>query len=152
MEFSYQNLKTAAIHGDRIGSWKGYKVFTCSRKDLDNKAGDVFYILYDDDNRIVCRNSQGEWREYGTVSEEGNVNEYSYSRAYGVAEEKPAAKKKKEEKKKEEKKPVVKEEEPECVKVVDRDYLLDKGVEDTLAAARTMSIDSLLEGFNYGLD
>lgn len=145
MEFSYQNLKTAAINGDRIGNWKGYKVFTCSRKDLDNKAGDVFYILYDDDNRIVRRGNRGEWREYGTVSEEGNVDEYSYSRAYGVTEEVPAAKR-------EEKKPVVKEEEPECVKVVDRDYLLDKGVEDTLAAARTMSIDSLLEGFNYGLD
>lgn len=145
MEFSYQNLKTAAIHGDRIGNWKGYKVFACSRKDLDNKASDVFYILYDDDNRIVRRGSQGEWREHGTVSEAGNVDEYSYSRAYGATEEEPAAKR-------EEKKPVVKEEEPECVKVVDRDYLLDKGVEDMLAAARTMSIDSLLEGFNYGLD
>lgn len=145
MEFSYQNLKTAAINGDRIGNWKGGKVFTCSRKDLDNKAGDVFYILYDDDNRIVRRGSKGEWREYGTVSKEGNVDEYSYSRAYGVTEEVPAAKR-------EEKKLAVKREEPECVKVVDRDYLLDKGVEDTLTAARTMSIDSLLEGFNYGLD
>ena len=145
MEFSYQNLKTAAINGDRIGSWKGYNVFTCSRKALDNKAGDVFYILYDDDNRIVRRNSQGEWREYGTVSKEGNVDEYSYSRAYGATEEVPAAKR-------EEKKPAVKKEEPVCAKVVDRDYLLDKGVEDTLAAARTMSIDALLEGFNYGLD
>lgn len=145
MEFSYQNLKTAAINGDRIGNWKGGKVFVCSRKDLDNKAGDVFYILYDDDNRLVRRGNRGEWREHGTVSEAGNVNEYSYSRAYGVTEEVPAAKR-------EEKKPAVKEEEPECVKVVDRDYLLDKGVEDTLTAARTMSIDSLLEGFNYGLD
>ena len=101
--------------------------------------------VYDDDNRIVRRNNQGEWREYGTVSKEGNVDEYSYSRAYGATEKVPAAKREK-------KKPAVKEEEPECVKVVDRDYLLDKGVEDTLAAARTMSIDALLEGFNYGLD
>ena len=37
-------------------------------------------------------------------------------------------------------------------KGVEGDVLLGLLVDDTLKAARTMTIDSLLEGFNYGLD
>lgn len=148
MKFTYSNLKTASKEGMRIGNWKGKGVFACSSGTLDRKGSGAFYILYDDENKLVGNNN-GSWYCYGTVSEGGNVDEYRtarrYTVGYAVAYEQPHA--------------VCGKSAKECngtaataAEEVMGDVKLGLDVEATLKAAREMSVESLLEGFNYGLD
>lgn len=143
MEFSYRNLEKSSRGGDRVGAWKGYKVFAASKNELNNLGNGAYYILYDDNNTIVRKGNNDNWYCYGTVDVNGNVHEcergpYYVSPkevavAYGVDEGSSAAPK-------------------TDVAAVDVDFMLNKAVEDMLASARTASIDVLLDGFNYGLD
>ena len=148
MKFTYSNLKTASKEGMRIGNWKGKGVFACSSGALDRKGSGAFYILYDDENKLVGNNN-GNWYCYGTVSEGGNVDEYStarrYTVGYAVAYEQPHA--------------VCGKSAKECngtaaptAEEVMGDVKLGLDVEATLKAAREMTVENLLEGFNYGLD
>ena len=152
MKFSYQNLKKAELSGDRIGNWKGFPVFASRKMNLDDKASGAFFIVYDDDNLIVKRDN-GVWYCYGQVNTEGQVEECG-KRRYNVYAE-----------------PVEYEaavtahavcgkNSAECDGTaaaaaddeVVGDVKIGLDVDAVLKAARTMTVDSLLEGFDYGLD
>ena len=152
MKFSYQNLKTASYNGDRVGNWKGYSVFSSHKVGLDTKGDGAFFIVYDDDNLIVKRDN-GTWYCYGQVSESGSVTECDKRRYNVYAEpmtyrEAVAAH------------AVCGKNEAECdgTAAVDAndsvvgDVKMGLDIDALLSSVRTMTVDSLLEGFNYGLD
>ena len=83
MTFDYNTLKRMARSGDRLGNWNGKPVFATSVVDLEDKGSGAYYILYDDDNKIVGRDGKFYY-SYGTVSAGGSVSEYSSRRRYNV--------------------------------------------------------------------
>ena len=155
MKFSYNNLRSAELTGDRVGNWKGFPVFASRRVILDDKAGGAFFIVYDDDNLIVKRDN-GVWYCYGQVSESGSVTECD-KRRYNVYEtatkycatgyEAAAAH------------AVCGKNDAECngtaaaaADEVVGDVKVGLDIDALLSSVRTMTVDSLLDGFNYGLD
>lgn len=90
MTFDYRTLSQAARSGQRLGNWNGKAVFAASANDLDNKGSGAFYILYDDENKIVARVGNA-WKSFGEVSETGSVNEYNTARNYKTPAEAAAA-------------------------------------------------------------
>lgn len=154
MVFDYKSLKEAAKIGDRLGNWNGYPVFSCSKYDLKNKSENIAFIVYDDDSNLVIKKG-GTWWLYGSVNENGVVNERHNRAVYDYGDGSSYYPKKEE--------PLVhavcgksadecdgRMEEPQDPVIGDVKLGLD--VDATLQAAREMTIDSLLEGFNYGLD
>ena len=138
MEFTYGNLKSFEKTGESLGKWSGLQVFPASKYDLKSKGNGVYYILYDDSNIIVKR-IDDVFYAYGTVDRVGSVDEWGSKEVYldlsvkKKAKTVPAA-------------PVV-----AATEAVVGDVKLGIDVDDVLKNAREMSIDSLLEGFNYGL-
>lgn len=139
MEFTYGNLKSFEKTGDSLGKWSGLPVFPASKYDLKNKGNGVYYIIYDDANIIVKR-IDDVFYAYGTVDRVGSVDEWGSREAYLDLSEKKT-------KSVSAAIPVAVAAEP-----VVGDVKLGIDVDDVLKNAREMSIDSLLEGFNYGLD
>lgn len=154
MTFDYNTLKRMAREGQRLGNWNGKAVFAASSSRLDNLGTGAYYILYDDENKIVAKTSNG-WKSYGEVSESGSVSEYSSARNYRTPAESanaarrsyptmPASGKNKAE-------PVVSA--ASYMPGYDRterptgDVKLEIDVEATLRKAREMTVESLLEGF-----
>ena len=77
-KYSYNELKLAAAEGRRIGGYQGKNVFACSKwkyDPLSNKGN--FYVLYDEDNKLVC-----DGIVYGTISEKGLVDEWNNKRTW----------------------------------------------------------------------
>lgn len=77
-KYSYNELKVAAAEKRRIGGYLGKNVFSCSKWKYDplrNKGS--FYVLYDEDNKLVC-----DGIVYGTISEKGLVDEWNNKRTW----------------------------------------------------------------------
>ena len=161
MTFDYSTLRKAEREGMRLGNWNGKAVFASSANNLENKGSGAYYILYDDENRIVARTNNG-WKSYGEVSAQGSVNEYSSARNYKTpAEAAAAARKAKEERSystsgmRYSSNPI-----PQATVTVSyasetpgyTSVKTELDVEKTLKMAREMSIEDLLEGFLPGLD
>ena len=168
MTFDYNTLKRAARDGSRLGNWNGKAVFAASANDLENKGSGAYYILYDDENRIVARTNNG-WKSFGEVSVQGSVNEYSSARNYRTPAAEAAAAARKASYStsgtRYSSEPI-----PDAVAKVtyatagtyspgyDRterpvgDVKLEIDVEKTLKMAREMTVESLLEGFLPGVD
>lgn len=151
MKFSYSNLKSAEQSGNRIGNWHGLPVLASSKYGLKNKGSGVYYIVYDDNNKIV-RYKNGDWYEYGTVSETGSVDEYRSPRSYVQEYQSPQYYK-------EETHAVCGKTASQCDGTAATahdepigDVKIGIDVDAVLQNAREMTIDSLLEGFNYGLE
>lgn len=71
-KYSYNELKAAAAAGRRIGAYMGKNVFVCSKWKYDAlKDKDGFYVLYDENNKLVCKGII-----YGTINDKGLVNEW----------------------------------------------------------------------------
>lgn len=71
-KYSYNELKVAAAEGRRIGGYKGKNVFACSKwKYGALRQKDAFYVLYDEDNKLVH-----DGIVYGTISDGGLVDEW----------------------------------------------------------------------------
>jgi hypothetical protein len=83
MNFDYYTLKKLTKEGSRIGNWNGKAVFAASASNMDNLGSGAFYVLYDDDNKIVGRDGK-HFYSYGTVSESGSVSEYNSRRRYNA--------------------------------------------------------------------
>ena len=64
MNFDYRSLKRAAQEGARIGNWNGKAVFAASAAKLEDLGSGAYYILYDDENKIVGKN-RNNWKLYG---------------------------------------------------------------------------------------
>lgn len=171
MTFDYRTLSQAARSGQRLGNWNGKAVFAASANDLDNKGSGAFYILYDDENKIVARVGNS-WKSFGEVSEAGSVNEYSSARNYKTpAEVAAAARKVKEERSystsgmRYSSEPI-----PQATMTVKYatettyapgydvserptgDVKMEIDVEGTLKKAREMTVESLLDGFLLNVD
>ena len=77
-KYSYNELKLAAAVGRRIGGYLGKNVFACSKwKYGAERHKDAFYVLYDEDNKLVCNGTI-----YGTISEKGLVDEWDNKRTW----------------------------------------------------------------------
>ena len=143
-KFDYGTLRAASKGGNMLGKWTGYSVFAASKYDLDEKGSGACYILYDDNNKIVRKDSYGVWKVYGEVDMTGNVEEYQYIKKYIREPEKTYTY----EPEKTEEAPVadiyVEEE-------VVGDVKTDIDVDKVLKSVATTTIDDLLKGFNYGL-
>lgn len=164
MTFDYNTLKRAARDGSRLGNWKGKAVFAASALNLGNLGNGAYYILYDDENKIVAKTSNG-WKSFGEVSAQGSVNEYSSARNYRTVETAAAARKTSTSGMRYSSEPI-----PQAVMKVsyasegsyapgyDRaeravgDVKTEIDVEKTLKMAREMTIEDLLEGFLPGVD
>ena len=165
MTFDYSTLKKAEREGMRLGNWNGKAVFSSSANNLENKGSGAYYILYDDENRIVARTNNG-WKSFGEVTEKGSVNEYSSARNYKTpAEAAAAARKASTSGMRYSSEPI-----PQATVTVsyasegsyspgyDRterpvgDVKVGLDVEGTLRKAREMTVESLLEGFLPGVD
>ena len=59
MIFDYNTLKRAAKDGLKLGNWNGKVVFAASTESLEDKGSSAYYILYDDENKIVARTNNG---------------------------------------------------------------------------------------------
>lgn len=164
MTFDYNTLKRASRDGSRLGNWNGKAVFAASANDLENKDSGAYYILYDDENRIVARTNNG-WKSFGEVTSQGSVNEYSSARNYKTpAEAAQAARKASTSGMRYSSEPI-----PQATVTVsyasegsyspgyDRterpvgDVKTEIDVEKTLKMAREMSIEDLLDGFLPGV-
>ena len=168
MTFDYYTLKKAEREGMRLGNWNGKAVFASSANHLENKGSGAYYILYDDDNRIVARTDNG-WKSFGEVTTQGSVNEYSSARNYKTPAEAAAAARKASSKTSTSGMRYSSEPIPQAVMKVsysdegtyapgyDRaerpvgDVKTEIDVEKTLKMAREMSIEDLLDGFLPGL-
>jgi hypothetical protein len=143
MNFNNKNeMKMIAAKGDSIGKWIGTSVFVCSVKDLAYRGSGAYYVLYDDENKIVGKQKSG-WKLYGYLEGDGGIREVS-PRTYTVVDRYVEAAK----------------EEPAAsdytpgYDIEDRptgDVRVEIDVEATLKKAREMTIDDLLEGFVCGL-
>ena len=150
MDFTYENLQDAWLHDTRIGNWKGKPVYSV-RKDHINEecVNGVYYVVFDDGYKIIGIDSSNRLKEYGSIDRSGNVDEHFAPLKYSVyAEEKKSTP------------PAVKKETPATEAVpqpqvaeptVVADVKIGIDVDATLQAARNMTVDSLLEGFEYGL-
>lgn len=79
-KYSYNELKVAAAEGRRIGAYMGRNVFACSKWKYDtlkSKNKDSFYVLYDEDNKLVY-----DGTIYGTISDKGLVDEWDRKRTW----------------------------------------------------------------------
>ena len=66
----------------------GKNVFSCSKWKYDAlRHKDAFYVLYDEDNKLVC-----EGTIYGTISEKGLVDEWNNKRTWISPQSQVAAK------------------------------------------------------------
>ena len=168
MTFDYSTLRKAEREGMRLGNWNGKAVFASSADNLENKGNGAYYILYDDENKMVARTNNG-WKSFGEVTTQGSVNEYSSARNYKTpAEAAVAARKAKEERSystsgmRYSSEPI-----PQAAVTVSyapeasyasgsetpsSDVKTEVDVEKTLKMAREMSIEDLLEGFLPGVD
>ena len=153
MKFSYNNLRAADRTGERVGNWKGRPVFASMKMDLGSRGTGAFFIVYDDDNVIVKKDDYDSWWVFGQVSEEGSVDECDkrrynpFANAYCATRVEAAAAAH----------AVCGKSDAECngtgadYEEVVADVKIGIDVDATLKAAREMTVDSLLEGFNYGL-
>ena len=152
MKFSYENLKIASYNGDRVGNWKGYPVFSSHKMGLNEKASGAYFIVYDDDNEIV-RKIDGDWYSFGQCSESGSVIEWDRRRKYSTVATAYSYRS-------EEAHAVCGKTADECdgtaaaaaADEVVGDVKIGIDVDAVLKNARTMTVDSLLAGFDYGLD
>ena len=143
MNFDYYTLKKLAKEGSRIGNWNGKAVFAASASNLENLGGGAFYVLYDDENKIVGRDGK-HFYSYGTVSESGSVSEYSSRRRYNAVCETQH----------DHNMPAATTYTP-GYDVSERpvgDVKAEIDVEKVLKSAREMSVESLLDGFLKGID
>ena len=154
MKFSYNNLRIADKAGERVGNWKGRPVFASTKMDLGSRGTGAFFIVYDDDNMIVKKDDYDTWWVFGQVSEAGSVDECDKRRynpfanavyCHDTETYEPAAH------------AVCGKNNAECDGTaalpdeVVADVKLGIDVDNVLKAAREMTVDSLLEGFNYGM-
>ena len=75
-KYDYNALREAAQQRKRIGGWQGWDVYSCSKYDY-NAALSHFYVVYDDDKKLVRKGLV-----YGTIDSNGTVDEVDSPYAY----------------------------------------------------------------------
>ena len=159
--WTYDTLKRYADNESKIGDWKGKRVYVASYEDLAWLNSEHCFIIYDDGNKLIqCEHDfMGyHWMVVGYVFSNGNVKECTPHKYESPNEKMKSKTEMKNETKKSNEKMKSKNQTKNEMKndfeieEVIGDVRLGILVDETLKAARTTSIDSLLAGFNYGLD
>ena len=145
MCFDFITLEKYEKRGEKLGIWRGLPVFALSRHHLKEKGNGAYYILYDVNN-VLVRYHEGEYKIYGIVDEYGSVNEYAYTERYyaptaAAAKAEPATSATE----------VYYTPGYDVAATVVADVITAANVDEVLANARTLTVESLLEGFNYGI-
>ena len=160
MNYTYTSLERASQTGMKLGDYQGARVYATSEERLDNefKSPNCIYCVYDDNNALVRWDErEGDWLIVGYLDVSGRIDERNKGRAYKpmnyekVSVAANVKMKSKNEMKNESKKSNEKGNSNENEPII-ADVRLEIEVENTLKNAREMSIDSLLAGFNYGLE
>ncbi len=157
MKFSYDNLRNMERTGDRVGNWKGMPVFASRKMALDAKGTGAYFIVYDDDN-VIVKFANGMWCSYGQVSVDGQVMEWDRKR-YNLYSE-PTVYCHDTQTYEPKTHAVCGKNDAECngtaaaaaTDEVVGDVKIGLDIDALLSSVRTMTVSSLLEGFNYGLD
>ena len=138
--FTYDNLRHAWAMSEKIGNWKGKPVYAIAKKDIGECVNGVYYVVFDDENTIIAINRENRLMQYGTINVKGEVDEFQFAATY--VKEMPQPRKRE-----------VPEEVASAAEAAEivGDVRLGELVTQTLKAAREMTVDSLLEGFEYGL-
>ena len=146
--FDYRSLKEAWSKGIDVGHFNGYPVYPIKTSEIYDKGTGAYYILFDQDN-ILVRKMNGDWYKFAKVSISGSLSDEKmelyreYVRKSAQRCDEPVE---------EMKKPVEKREEAETAyEKVEGDVQLGLVIDDILAGVRTLKVDDLLKGFNYGL-
>ena len=148
MYLDYDVLKRYCDNGNKIGDWNGREVYVSEADLLKVEPKVNYYILYDDGNKLVGF-INGYWQVVGYVSSRGSVTECSRYK-YEFPNEKVS---RNEMKNSNEKMNSKNENEMEnSNEEIIGDVRLGLIVDETLQGARTMTVNSLLEGFSYGLE
>lgn len=133
MNFTYAALFRAWENDSKIGNWRNKPVYAMPQLQLENAAvNGVYYVVYDDGNKLVGLNYNNQFVIYGTIDDRGNVDEYDMPKRYDL----PSWEK---------------EESQTAEEPLIADVKIGIDVDATLKAAREMTVESLLDGFNYGL-
>lgn len=149
--FTYSALNNAWFNDERIGRWSGSPVYAMKRSAMGDCVNGVYYVIFDDGNKLVKLNGSGEFILYGYITSSGHVEEYNYKMRYiSPKEEREAAEERAATEAERQRKEETAEVEASYEEVVG-DVRLGDLVAQTLATARAMTIDSLLEGFEYGI-
>lgn len=149
MYLDYDVLKRYCDNGNKIGDWNGKGVYVSKSDLLEAESRLDYYILYDDDNKLVGF-INGYWQVVGYVTPRGSVMEGSRYK-YEFPNEKMNSKsetKKPNEKMNSKNEVEMKNSNEEII----GDVRLGLIVDETLSSARNMTVNSLLVGFNYGLE
>lgn len=137
------NFYHMADFGDCAGKYQGKNVFPIYKDDLKNKGTGAYYIIVDSGNTLVKVDYDGGYKALGWVEDNGNVELYSQPQVFYTESRKKSTPKKPTDAPA--KAPIYAE------APVVGDVKLEIDVDEVLKAARTMTVESLLEGFNYGL-
>ena len=135
MQFTPTYLKVAAQNDIKLGNWNDKTVYAISKSDIKdgNYSNSRVYVIYDDDNKLFY---QG--KIYGTVSKNGTINEcrpYEYLHKTEIpVPVKETAK------------------QTSYIPSVVGDVNLELEVEKMLNSVKTMTVNDLLKGFDYGLN
>lgn len=149
MYLNYETLKRYYDTGTKIGDWNDKGVYVSRSDLLENEYRSNYYILYDDDNKLVGF-INGYWQVVGHVSSRGSVMECSKYK-YKFSNEKMDSKNEMENSNKKMNSKYENEMENSNEEVIG-DVRLGLLVDEMLSSARNMTVDSLLEGFSYGLE
>lgn len=146
--FDYASLKEAWSRGMDVGHFNGYPVYPIKTSEMYDKGTGAYYILFDQDNLLV-RKMDGDWYKFAKVDMRGSLSDErkelyrEYMRKSAQRYDEPVT---------EMKKPVEKRKEAETAyEKVEGDVQLGLAIDDILAGVRTLTVDDLLKGFNYGL-
>lgn len=150
MYLDYDVLKRYCDNGNKIGDWNGKGVYVSETDLLEGESKANYYILCDDGNKLVGF-INGYWQVVGRVSSRGSVMECSRYK-YEFPNEKISRNEMKNSNEKMNSKNKYENEMKNSNEEVIGDVRLGLLVDETLSSARNMTIDSLLVGFNYGLE
>ena len=118
-------LLEASVSGEAVARWKNKLVYASTKEGMYKKKYDHNYYIIIDDRRTLVRFENGVCYKYGYVDSEGNVDDLAKPQVYFAIDEVD-----------------------EVIGNVKIGIMVDK----MLKSARDITIDSLLEGFNYGLE
>lgn len=144
MKLNYDILRWYAESQASIGKLDGFPVRACSSKDAPTIDEKCYYVVYDDNNKLIKKNKDGRIVIHGTVDEDGNFDDSNTGFYYvGIMDEsydKTAAA------------------EDAYAIGMPGDYMPTENyaerlnVDKVLKSARETTIEDLLKGFDYGLD
>lgn len=154
MEFSYENLRNSFQNGNPIGEFWNRDVYAISIDNLCNVDGRYVYVVYDHHNQIILKDGD-TWYWIGQLQRSGKVDMMNKRQPYYIPP-KPvqvqALPREEEKLPRKEEKPVAATNIAAMSVAAETNVSINMDIDEMLKAARAMTVSSLLDGFNYGLE